>query len=67
VHDGETRFALSTLLAVLYQLAVTDKMRCDVSGFFMSPVYIDCYHYITSKFTLLDEMSGIRTSVGRDN
>ena len=35
---------------------MTDKTRCDVFGFFMSPIYIDCYHYISSKFTL----SGIK-------
>jgi hypothetical protein len=51
VPDGETRFALLTLLTVWCKLAVTDKTLCDVFGFFMSAIYIDCYRYISSKFT----------------
>jgi hypothetical protein len=33
-------------------LAVTDKTRCDVFGFFMSSLCTDCYHYISAEFTL---------------
>jgi hypothetical protein len=33
-------------------LAVADKARFDVFGFFVPPDYIDCYRYISSKFTL---------------
>ena len=33
-------------------MAVTDKTLCDLFGFFMSSLCIDCYHYVSSEFTL---------------
>jgi uncharacterized Tic20 family protein len=67
VPDGETRFALLTLLTVWCKLAVTDKTECDVFGFFMSVIYRLLSLHIIKVYFVRDDMGGIRRSAGQDS